>query len=318
VAIVVLVSLLVGLVSGLIIRYVLPQQYVITSISKSAHGEACPVTLYDVHGTKHDAIWGITLIDEYEGPAPFYYVRLEGLPTDGIGCPIYPDTVATDILEQGTTLYPLEIKPSILGSRLKLGESTTLATTVSINSYIKPGEQVYLVPLSGSEQIEVQPQLQTTTLDFSPSNDNIGSAKLGLLDSTLFRWVISPKTESAGTQHLHVSLAVKRDLYDENPFQLPGIEIVIETRPLIGVDPKIVAMIATAGAFLGGILYIVKSMLEIDQLRQIRQRSCDSKHNLAVLAKICFHFWRFWRNISLPSSAPYKGMYHSKRISEIG
>ena len=250
----VIMSVVIGIVAYTLVINLSPITYSIKEISLDGRGGECPeFGVYDNAGVVHSIFIDIV---SYIGPAPLYYVDPQKINAKEFfyGCYEFPQQIPTSFLSDGVTLYPLDVDISFLNNNwIGAGESTILSVESEFSNFYS--EHSFAIPLSEGKEREVTYELHSTNFEFSPSNENTPSATISLHRPIKQQWVISPKSNALGEQYLGVSVIIDKHI-------LPII-VNIDVRPLYGLKPSVLALLAASGSGVIGLLTILSQSLGV-------------------------------------------------------
>lgn len=266
-----ILSIVVGIVIYFLALEFFPKSYTIKEISLNGRGGECPeFGVYDRTGLVHTVYIDIV---SYTGPAPLYYLPPEKINAKEIfyGCYEFPEQIQPSTVLDGITFYPLDVKISLPNdSWIGAGASTTLLVDVKFSNYFSANS--FAIPISQVEERETTFELNATNFEFSPKNENIPPAPLSLILPIQQQWIIAPKANALGEQYLGVSVIVDKHI-------LPIIA-KIDVRPLYGLNPTLLAVIAAFGTGTIGFLTILSQSLGIwEKFGQLRNQNVKLNKN---------------------------------------
>ena len=240
------------------------QSFKITILDVSFYGggQICPTPLYDAQGNSYvGLVWGHYGSFEYAGPAPLFYVDPSEFPPGPPDDPCwYPEKIAPEVAVQGDTVFPLRLTVSLGSEKIRSGESTRLfAEAAFIDRFPEspPDNSVIsVIPITFTEQLDVYFALRTTNFEYSPSDEERIISALGLSRPTSHSWIISPEKDSLGEQWLSVVL------YDTGGAFLAVADVKMEVTDISGFNPTLIAILSSIGAFVVGLLGILRLIPE--------------------------------------------------------
>lgn len=216
------------------------------------------ITYYDSQGRKW-IVEGLSRTDYREG-APLYNIELEQFllldPNYSYPCYIGPEVVDPTLVLQGETYYPYYIDVSSSKNVIFSGESMLLTTTVRLTDNFSRSNIYSILHYTPTNEIGLDFSLSTTTFDVSPQEMGGMKEVLSLEKEAKYYWVISPKEQTLGRQELGLSIKS-----DKSGFA--RAYILIDVKPIIGLPPYMIALVASLGSFLLGLLGILNILPDI-------------------------------------------------------
>lgn len=221
-------------------------------IPAGGFGPCVGPSLYDRNGNKQNLSAPGPRI-----PAPLYLVSEESLQVistarEPVGCYIYPETIPPALALQGQTIYPVVLENTPVDEQMSSGSSTLLIATASITDTFDASRAVqYVIPFTITAQIPARLQIDTTTFDFSPKNEEVLTQTLTAYQHIEQRWVISPRTDKLGKQSINIRLV--------GPVTpLPsilgiGASVGFEVTPQSGIPANWASIGTTLAAFIAGL-----------------------------------------------------------------
>lgn len=260
----VILSFIIGIVTYVLATEFIPKSFTISEVNLNGRGGTCPFGIYDKAGVVHSIFIDIV---SYVGPAPLYYLDPEKIGAkkdDFLGCYDFPQQIQPSLVSDEVTFYPLDVNISFLNDNwIGAGESTILSVDAKFSdSY---SENSFALPIAEGEERETTYELYATNFEFSPSKENTPPATLSLNYPIKQQWIISPKNNALGEQYLGVSVIVDKHI-------LPII-LKIDVRPLYGLNPTMLGLIAAFGSGIIGLLTIISQTLGVwEKLGQLRNK----------------------------------------------
>lgn len=186
-----------------------------------------------------------------------------------MGCYDFPRNIDADTAQNGTPIYPVVI--SMLFEHkskwVKVGESYFFNANARIgNVFQSSNDWIPVIPLVDSrELVETKFSLYAPNFVFSPANQETQKFPMGLHISAEQDWVIAPIDGANGTQSLAVSIEGD-NFYYQNEFEL-------DVRNILGIDPKLLAIILPIGSVIAFLLTQTKTLTGIFQIDKEKTRS---------------------------------------------
>lgn len=207
---------------------------------------------YDVNGNAQGASqYNLN----YTGPAPLYHLTGSDVGMDWPGCEYYEHVEPDIVLSKGVSYFPLHVKLSVPQKWIRSGESTILNVEISIDEQfgIDTGEFEYVIPWAIDEEGEIFFSVYASNFDIAPKDKASLTQDIKIGKPIIQKWVIASKERASGTQVIAINLS-KVGAEADDMFA----DLVIETRPIIGIDPIILAWVAGIGTLGVWIINLVK------------------------------------------------------------
>lgn len=237
------ISVILGVIFIFVLFEFAPLQVQFQNFASVGSG-GCLVPLYDGNGEGH--------LPPFDIPSPLYGITIEDLQLPiSSGCPEFPTHITPTLALQGRPLYPLIIDVSIPRNWIRSGESVKLETKISLQEHFGPNAWR---PFHENTQEQLWFNLQTTTFNFEPANDEERSFVLSRDQPIEQVWIISPKDNALGTQYLQIVLRNS----DQAIYETEILEFEVRHWP--GINPWYVGIIVAIGSFLTGSLKLLTSM----------------------------------------------------------
>ena len=247
--------LLSALVGVIVYRFLIINEAVSLSASPvSRGGGSCGEYFYDEKGHGYEVAQSFV---DYEGTGPIFKLSEETLRKEGLGndlgrCVEYPENVPPNIVSSsGTQVFPVEFSLTPENAVIKKGSSISLSAHLKISAAFASGN--LWTNLQPGEETEIQFKIFAPNFDVSPSNDDSFPVVLSHSHEANYIWIIAPLERAEGPQALSVEVGGV------------SFDVWLEVRPLTGINPLIVAVVASLGSFLIGFMTVFEQAIKLWQ-----------------------------------------------------
>jgi hypothetical protein len=236
----------------------------LNTLAAGRGGGGCRTPFYDSLGYAHGP-------DEtpYIGPAPLYVLGDSVTGQIIPGCKYIKFIDPSVVINKGRSLYPVHLSVSVPSKWFRVGESTILTATVSVdNQFSAPSDTMEQNMFwTADKEGEITFSIEAPNFDTGPSNGTSQKSTLAIGKPAQKQWIIAPKERSTGRQFIGIYIQ------DYGTGLVPsGLDlfayIEIEIRPTIGVNPIVATWVTGIGAFILWILSIIKSIQDIIEKRK--------------------------------------------------